>query len=149
MDQDLMRMKAMIEPEKLCTMQRAKMNRPIGAGKRSLILVAVMFSESMGLNMPPALSQDPRTRLSVAGKIESIHLQPPGKVKGHKRMSAENIKRLEEALQERLYDPGRIDGIIDQRTRDALREFQMLNNLPVTGVVDEQTAAKLGGVQPE
>lgn len=27
-----------------------------------------------------------------------------------------------------------------------LREFQKLNNLPVTGVLDEQTAAKLGGV---
>ena len=64
-------------------------------------------------------------------------------------MSAENIKKVEEALQERLHDPGPIDGVIDQRTRDALREFQKLNNLPVTGVVDEQTAARLGGVQPE
>ena len=64
-------------------------------------------------------------------------------------MTAEKIKRVEEALQERLHDPGRIDGIIDHRTRNALREFQKLNNLPVTGVLDEQTAAKLGGVQPE
>jgi len=64
-------------------------------------------------------------------------------------MPAENIKRVEEALQERLHDPGPVDGIIDERTRDALREFQKLNNLPVTGVLDEQTAAKLGGVQPE
>jgi peptidoglycan hydrolase-like protein with peptidoglycan-binding domain len=72
-----------------------------------------------------------------------------GKAKGHKRMSAENMKKVEEALQERLHDPGPIDGVIDQRTRDALREFQKLNNLPVTGVVDEQTAARLGGVQPE
>jgi peptidoglycan hydrolase-like protein with peptidoglycan-binding domain len=130
-------------------MQRAKMNRPIGAAKGSLILAAVMFSESMGLNMPPAWSQDPRTRPSATGKIESRQVQSSAKVKGHNRMSAEKIKRVEEALQERLHDPGRIDGIIDQRTRDALREFQKLNNLPVTGVLDEQTAAKLGGVQPE
>jgi peptidoglycan hydrolase-like protein with peptidoglycan-binding domain len=130
-------------------MQRAKMNQPIDPAKGSIILATVILSESIGLNVPSAWSQDPRTRPSVAGKIESRHVQPLEKAKGDKRMSAEDIKRLEEALQERLHDPGRIDGIIDQRTRDALREFQMLNNLPVTGVVDEQTAAKLGGVRPE
>ena len=128
-------------------MQRSKMTH-IDAGKGSLVLATVFLSESIGLNVPPAWSQDPRTQPSVAGKIESKQVQPL-EAKGHYRMSAENTRRVEEALQERLHDPGRIDGIIDQRTRDALREFQMLNNLPVTGVLDEQTAAKLGGVQPE
>jgi peptidoglycan hydrolase-like protein with peptidoglycan-binding domain len=66
--------------------------------------------------------------------------QSPGKVKGHNRMTAEKIKRVEEPYRKKLHDPGRIDGIIDHRTRDALREFQKLNNLPVTGVLDEQTA---------
>ncbi len=125
------------------------MKRPIDAAKGSLILATVILSEGIGLNVPSAWSQDPRTRPSVAGKIESRLVQPLGKAKGHNRMTAEKIKRVEEALQERLHDPGRIDGIIDHRTRDALREFQKLNNLPVTGVLDEQTAAKLGGVQPE
>jgi len=65
------------------------------------------------------------------------------------RAPTENAKKIEEALQERFHDPGAIDGVIDERTRDALREFQRLNHLPVTGVVDEQTAAKLEGVEPE
>ena len=119
------------------------------AGKSSLILATVILWESIGLNLRPAWPEDPRTRPSVTGKTESRQVQPLGKVKGHNRMSAEKIKRVEEALQERLHDPGHIDGVIDHRTRDALREFQKLNNLPVTGVLDEQTAAKLGGVQPE
>lgn len=59
-------------------------------------------------------------------------------------MSQEQINRVEEALQERGHNPGRIDGIADERTRNALREFRKLNNLAVTGVLDEQTAAKLG-----
>jgi hypothetical protein len=117
--------------------------------QRCLILATVILSESVGLGMPPAWSQDPRTRPPVADKTESRQVQLLGKGKEHKSMSAENIKKVEEALQERLHDPGPIDGVIDQRTRDALREFQKLNNLPVTGVVDEQTAARLGGVQPE
>ena len=117
--------------------------------KGSLVFGTLILSE-VGLDLPPAWSQEIQelSRRS-RGKIESIDLQPPGKVKGHDRMTAEKIKRVEEALQERLHDPGRIDGIIDYRTRDALREFQKLNNLPVTGVVDEQTAEKLGGLQPE
>ena len=130
-------------------MQRAKTNRPIDDVRAALFLATVILFESIGLNVPTAWSQDPTTRPSVAGKIESKQVQPLEKGKGHYRMSAEQIKRMEEALQERLHDPGCIDGIIDQRTRDALREFQILNNLPVTGVLDEQTAAKLGGVQPE
>jgi peptidoglycan hydrolase-like protein with peptidoglycan-binding domain len=117
--------------------------------KGSLALATVFLSETIGVGVLPAWSQDPRTGPLVAGKIELRQVQSLEKAKEHNRMSAEKIKRVEEALQERLHDPGRIDGIIDHRTRVALREFQKLNNLPVTGVLDEQTAAKLGGVQPE
>jgi peptidoglycan hydrolase-like protein with peptidoglycan-binding domain len=64
-------------------------------------------------------------------------------------VSAENNKKVKEALRERFHYPGPLDGVIDQGTRHALREFQRLSHLFVTGVVDEQTAARLGGVWPE
>ena len=73
----------------------------------------------------------------------------PTRTKDHAPTSTENAKRIEEALQERFHSPGAIDGVIDERTRNAVREFQRLNHLPVTGEVDEQTAAKLEGVEPE
>jgi lipid-binding SYLF domain-containing protein len=38
-----------------------------------------------------------------------------------------------------MYNPGEANGMMSSQTRQAIREFQWLNNLPVTGNVDEQT----------
>jgi N-acetyl-anhydromuramyl-L-alanine amidase AmpD len=37
------------------------------------------------------------------------------------------------------YDPGRVDGIFDERTAEAVRRFQVARSLPVSGLLDEQT----------
>jgi lipid-binding SYLF domain-containing protein len=42
-----------------------------------------------------------------------------------------------------MYMPGEVNGIMTQQTRDAIRRFQFLNNLPVTGNLDEQTKMAL------
>ena len=39
--------------------------------------------------------------------------------------------------------PGRIDGVFDAQTREALRAFQLERALPGTGFLDEVTVAKL------
>jgi len=65
--------------------------------------------------------------------------------------SVEDIRKAEEALKARGLDPGPVDGKIDDRTQQAIREFQKQNNLTVTGSMDQQTADKLGvkiGSQP-
>ena len=58
-------------------------------------------------------------------------------------VSAEHIKKAQEALKSKGLNPG-TDGKMDEKTQQALRDFQKVNNLPATGVLDEQTAAKLG-----
>jgi carboxyl-terminal processing protease len=58
--------------------------------------------------------------------------------------SPEDVKRAKEALRAQGHNPGSIDGNMDSRTQQALRDFQRANKLPVTGVLDQQTAAKLG-----
>jgi peptidoglycan hydrolase-like protein with peptidoglycan-binding domain len=58
-------------------------------------------------------------------------------------VSAEHIKKAQEALKSKGLNPGS-DGKMDEKTQQALRDFQKVNNLPATGVLDEQTAAKLG-----
>ena len=42
------------------------------------------------------------------------------------------------------YDPGRMDGFMDNDTRAAIREFKKDNDLVVTGSIDEKTAYLLG-----
>jgi peptidoglycan hydrolase-like protein with peptidoglycan-binding domain len=55
-----------------------------------------------------------------------------------------NIKKVQETLRDKGYDPGPIDGIMGSQTRAALSQYQKAQNLPVTGHVDAETAGKLG-----
>jgi peptidoglycan hydrolase-like protein with peptidoglycan-binding domain len=59
-------------------------------------------------------------------------------------VSGEDIKKAKEALRAKGLNPGPIDGSMDGKTQQALRDFQKANKLPVTGALDAQTAAKLG-----
>jgi peptidoglycan hydrolase-like protein with peptidoglycan-binding domain len=58
-------------------------------------------------------------------------------------VSAEHIKKAQEALKAKGLNPG-AEGKMDDKTQQALRDFQKVNNLPATGVLDAKTAAKLG-----
>jgi peptidoglycan hydrolase-like protein with peptidoglycan-binding domain len=58
-------------------------------------------------------------------------------------ISRENIAEAERVLQSQGYNPGTIDGRMDEQTRQALRQFQKFNNVQVTGVLDRPTVAHL------
>jgi sulfite reductase alpha subunit-like flavoprotein len=58
--------------------------------------------------------------------------------------SRQDVHDIQTALQTEGYDPGRADGVMDENTRAAIRDFQRDNNLVVTGSVDEKTASVLG-----
>jgi peptidoglycan hydrolase-like protein with peptidoglycan-binding domain len=51
---------------------------------------------------------------------------------------------VQQALKDKGHDPGSIDGIMGQRTKEALRSFQQKEGLQATGTLDTQTAEKLG-----
>lgn len=55
-----------------------------------------------------------------------------------------NVKQIQEALKDKGFDPGRIDGVMGQKTREALRSFQQSKNIKVTGRLDSETAQQLG-----
>ena len=55
-----------------------------------------------------------------------------------------NVKRVQETLRDKGYDPGPIDGVMGSQTRTAIRQYQTAENLPVTGHLDGETAGKLG-----
>jgi peptidoglycan hydrolase-like protein with peptidoglycan-binding domain len=53
------------------------------------------------------------------------------------------MRIVEEALEAKGYEVGRVDGVADDSARQAIRSFQQDNGLPITGMVDQRTADEL------
>ena len=58
-------------------------------------------------------------------------------------VTSDDVRKAQTALKAKGLNPGE-DGRMDAKTQQALREFQKSNNLPMTGVLDDKTAEKLG-----
>jgi hypothetical protein len=54
------------------------------------------------------------------------------------------VKEIQKALRNRGYDSGPVDGIMGEKTRQALRDFQKAKDFEATGRLDDQTAEALG-----
>jgi peptidoglycan hydrolase-like protein with peptidoglycan-binding domain len=59
-------------------------------------------------------------------------------------MANVNVKEVQQALKDKGYDPGQVDGAMGMRTRDAIKSFQSASNLQPTGTINAETAQKLG-----
>jgi peptidoglycan hydrolase-like protein with peptidoglycan-binding domain len=59
-------------------------------------------------------------------------------------LSQEQVRRVQQRLVEFGHDPGTVDGIMGERTRDALRSFQQSRGIEPTGEPDGRTLAELG-----
>jgi peptidoglycan hydrolase-like protein with peptidoglycan-binding domain len=66
---------------------------------------------------------------------------------GNGRASAD-VRSAQQALQDRGFKPGPIDGVMGPRTTAAVRDFQTKENLTVTGQLDAETNAKLMASAP-
>jgi len=85
-------------------------------------------------------NQSPSTR-------EALRVSPQGTVS-----NVDDVLQVQMALTGLMYDPGDINGLMTAKTRQAIREFQYLNNLPVTGNIDDQSKIAIdsqwkGGVE--
>src|SRR5262249_36634336 len=56
----------------------------------------------------------------------------------------DDIRSVQIALKNRGYDPGDINGMMSSQTLEAIRQFQMANHLPETGMLDDKTQMALG-----
>jgi len=59
------------------------------------------------------------------------------------RTAMTDTRAAQEALKTQGFDPGPVDGIMGPRTQAAVSDYQRKNELPVTGMLDEATKAKL------
>ena len=56
---------------------------------------------------------------------------------------AELIRMVQLTLKDSGFEPGPIDGILGPKTRDAIKRFQIKNELEPTGEIDKQTINQL------
>jgi len=62
--------------------------------------------------------------------------------------SSENLKAVQQALKDKGYDPGPINGVMTPQTTAAIKSFQSASKISPTGTLTAETSAKLG-VQSE
>jgi len=55
-----------------------------------------------------------------------------------------DVNRMQQALLDKGYYRGKVDGVLGLRTRAGIRAYQKAENLPVTGQLDKETAGRLG-----
>jgi hypothetical protein len=55
-----------------------------------------------------------------------------------------DAKEVQQALKDKGFDPGPLDGVIGSRTKEAIKSFQTASNLRATGTLDSETREKLG-----
>jgi|HubBroStandDraft_6_1064221.scaffolds.fasta_scaffold244065_2 peptidoglycan hydrolase-like protein with peptidoglycan-binding domain len=63
---------------------------------------------------------------------------------GQKQLSPDQIKQVQQTLDEKGFPVGRTDGVFSRDTRQAVSEFQRQRNLAQTGQLDDQTLRALG-----
>lgn len=64
----------------------------------------------------------------------------PGTTSGATGTSAATVRGIQSGLDQLGYDPGPVDGIAGPRTREAIRQYQRVNGLAVTGEPSPQLA---------
>lgn len=58
-------------------------------------------------------------------------------------LNSEQVKEMQNLLRERGYDVGATEGVINQQTADAIREFQAEEGLAITGTPTRETVRML------
>jgi peptidoglycan hydrolase-like protein with peptidoglycan-binding domain len=64
--------------------------------------------------------------------------------RGKGRMAATDVTATQQALRDKGYDPGPVDGMWGPKTAKAVRDYQKTEGLTVTGRMDTTTADRLG-----
>jgi peptidoglycan hydrolase-like protein with peptidoglycan-binding domain len=117
-------------------------------GKKSVV-GAIILSGAVGLVSGPAWSQEapgetrqPNPNLTRPGRGENDI--PGSHGTGTPELSKNDMQKVEEALRAKGYQVGKIDGVADDDARKAIRSFQQDSGMPITGMVDQRTADRLG-----
>jgi peptidoglycan hydrolase-like protein with peptidoglycan-binding domain len=95
------------------------------------------------VNLGRPLWEDPEVRVPGTSSGSGARTAQGGGSASRSMASAET-RQLQQALRDRGFDPGPVDGISGPRTREAVMEWQRQNNMAATGRADQQMLSSLG-----
>ena len=95
-----------------------------------------------GKTMPGSTQSDTTQRGQTGSGSVTTGSKTSSITNGH--ATSGQVKSLQQSLQDKGMDPGRIDGVMGPKTEAAIRAYQKDQNLPQTGRTDAQTLEKLG-----
>jgi peptidoglycan hydrolase-like protein with peptidoglycan-binding domain len=87
--------------------------------------------------------KDKAVRAKDKMKETFAHTKDKMRSKNDGRVAMADTRAAQEALKTQGFDPGPIDGRMGPRTSAAISDYQRKNDLPVTGMLDDATMAKL------
>jgi lipid-binding SYLF domain-containing protein len=105
------------------------------------------YQSHYGLEVTGTLTAE--TRKQLMGTASASRNKPEAPIQSATDQSTavaasrEQVREAQRKLASLMYNPGDINGMMTSQTRQAVREFQYLNNLPVTGNLDEQTMSAI------
>ena len=113
--------------------------------KFKLIIAAITAVLSAGAYAAAGESAT-QQRQSQAGQDRSMsQSQSMQQQDGSQAQSSDMVRKAQQALKEKGFDPGPVDGMMGPRTQQAIKQFQESQaNLKPTGKLDQQTLAALG-----
>ena len=106
--------------------------------------LAVLAEAGLGGPANPTAARAFMSRAALLGDAEAraaladIAKRPGGKADGAVRSTTELVGAIQHALSELGHDPGRIDGTLGDKTRQAIRRFQREAGMPQTGLPSEE-----------
>jgi hypothetical protein len=80
----------------------------------------------------------------VAGKDRPVTSSSPSSTATSSRYDSTLVRSVQQALNDRGYSAGSVDGQWGPATEDAVRRFQQASGLPATGELERSTLAALG-----
>jgi peptidoglycan hydrolase-like protein with peptidoglycan-binding domain len=106
----------------------------LSGNKEEMLMKRFLVALSLGLLMAAPL---------VAGAAGSSNA--PGNLPAavDQLLAQDMIQLAESQLKVAGFDPGRVDGIFDAQTAEAVRKYQEAKGLPVSGLLDAPTRREL------
>lgn len=95
------------------------------------------FQQAQGIKQTGQLDDKTVSALDVQLDQASMHYDVQD-------LKPENIRAVQRNLNQKGFDAGAVDGIWDDETRSALRNFQKSQSMKQTGSLDRKTATALG-----
>ena len=103
------------------------------------LLAATAFAQ----NQSGAQGQSAQDQ-STQGQQMPGQTQPGRAPGGMEASTPSDVRQIQQALKDKGFDVGPIDGQLGPKTEQALRSFQQAQGLQATGQVDQKTMAALG-----